>query len=51
MCDFGGVQRGNYFGGGKIRRTEIDVRVRKLKNGKDGVIGEMIKGGLDLETV
>ena len=44
-----GVQRGNCFGGELIRKTEIEVRVRKLKNGKAAskheVTGEMIKGG------
>ena len=43
-----GVQRGNYFGGEPIRRTEVDIRVGKLKNGKaagkDVVTGEMIRG-------
>ena len=37
----------NYFGGKPIRRTELEVRVGKLKNGKaagkDKVKGEMIK--------
>ena len=27
------------------RRMEIELRVRKLKNGKDEIRGEMIKGG------
>ena len=43
------VQRDNYFGGEPIKRIEVEVRVRKLKNGKaagkDEVTGEMIKGG------
>ena len=34
-----------------IRRTEVEIRVGKLKNGKvegkDDVTGEMIKGGSD----
>ena len=34
MCGFDGVRRGNYFGGEQIRRTEVDVREGKLKNGK-----------------
>ena len=46
---FLGVRRGNYFGGEPIRRTEVEVRVGKLKNGKaagnDEITGEMIKGG------
>ena len=33
-CGFNGAQRDNYFGGESIRRTEVEVRVRKLKNGK-----------------
>ena len=49
MCGFDGVQRGNSFGVATIRRTEIETRVRKLKNGeaagKDKVLGKMIKGG------
>ena len=49
MCGFDGVPRGNYFRGEPIRRTEVEVRVGKLKNGKaagkDDVTGEMIKGG------
>ena len=32
---FGGVQRGAYFGGDPVRRTEMVVRVGKLKNGKE----------------
>ena len=50
-CGFDGVQRGNYFRGEPIRRTEVEVRVEKLMNGKaegkDEVMGEMIKGGGD----
>ena len=49
MCGFDGVHIGNYFGGEPIRRTEVELRVGKLKNGKavrkDEVIGERIKGG------
>ena len=44
----GARRRGNYFGGDPIRRMEIEVRVRKLKNrktaGKDEATEEMIKG-------
>ena len=32
MCSFDRVWRVNYFGGEPIRRTEVEVRVRKLKN-------------------
>ena len=49
MCGFVGVRRGNYFGGAPIRKTEVEVRVGKFKNGKaackDEVTGERIKGG------
>ena len=49
MCGFVGVRRGNYFGGEPIRRAEVEVRVRKLKDGNaasnDEVTGEMIKCG------
>ena len=53
MCDFDGIQRGNYFGGETIGRAEVEMRVGKLKNGKaaskDEITGELIKGGkLDL---
>ena len=34
MCGFEGVWKGNYFGGEAIRRTEVEVRVGKLENGK-----------------
>ena len=39
------LQRGNYFGGEPIRRTEVEVKVGKLKNGKaagkDEITGEI----------
>ena len=31
---FDGARRGSYFGGEPIRRTEVEVRVKRLKNGK-----------------
>ena len=34
MCGFDEVQRGNYFGREPTGRSEIKVRVAKLKNGK-----------------
>ena len=34
MGGFDSVRRGNYFGEKLIRRTEVDVRVAKLKNRK-----------------
>ena len=52
MCGFDGVRRGNYFEKEPIRRTEVEVRVGKLKNrntaGEDEITGEMIKGGGDM---
>ena len=49
ICGFDGVRRGNYYGGGPIRRAEVELRVGKLKNrkasGKGEIEGEMIKGG------
>ena len=51
MCGFDGVRRGKHLGGEPIRRTEIEVRVGKLKNGKatgkNDFTGEIIKGGGD----
>ena len=51
LCGFNGVRRGSYFGGEPIGRAAVEVRVGKLKNGKaavkDGITGEMIKGGND----
>ena len=47
ICGFDGARRGSYFGGEPIRRTEVEVRMGKLKNGKsvvkDEVTEEMIK--------
>ena len=43
MYGFDGIWRGNYFRREPIGRTEVKVRVGKLKNGK--ATGEMIKGG------
>ena len=34
MCGFDWIWRGNYFGGEPIERTEVEVSVCKLKNGK-----------------
>ena len=34
MCGFDGIRRGNYVGGELIRRTEVEVRVGKPKQGK-----------------
>ena len=47
MCGFDGGRRGNYFLGKLIRRTEVEIRLGKLKNAKatckNEVTGEMIK--------
>ena len=40
MCGFDRVRGVNYFRGEPIRRTEVKVRVGKLKKGKDEVTGE-----------
>ena len=52
MCGFDGVRTANYFGRVPIRRTEVEVRVGKLKNRKvavkDEVTGVMIKVGNDM---
>ena len=34
LAGFDGARRGNYFRGEPIRRTEVEVRVGKLKNGE-----------------
>ena len=48
MASNDGIWRGNYFGRTTIGRTKVEVRMRKLKNGKvagkDEITGEMIKG-------
>ena len=48
MCGFDGIQRGNYFGGEPTGRAEVEVTVRKFKNGKapgkNEITLEMIKG-------
>ena len=45
------IPRGNYFRVESIGRTEVEMRVGKLENGKaagkDEITGEMIKGGGD----
>ena len=54
MCGFDGVQKGNYFGGEPIKRTEVEVRVRKLNNGKvagkNEVTRDVIKSGSDMRV-
>ena len=46
-----GIRRGNYFRGEAIGRSEVEVRVGKLKNGKaageDEITGKLIKGRND----
>ena len=32
MCGFHWIRRGNYLGGEPIRRSEVELRVGKLKN-------------------
>ena len=34
MCGFNGIQFCNYFGEEAFGRSEVEVRVGKLKNGK-----------------
>ena len=52
MFGFDGVRRSDHLGGEQIRRTEVEVRVGKLKNGmavgKDEVTEDIIKGGDDM---
>ena len=43
MCGFDGVQRGNCIGEELIKGTEVEVRVKKVKNRKtftSGVVPE-----------
>ena len=51
MCVFDGILRDSYFEGHHSGRTEVEVRVGKLKNGKatgeDEITGEMMKGECD----
>ena len=51
ICGFNGDQSGNYCEG-KLNRTKVEVRVRKLKNGratgKDEITGRVIKSGSDM---
>ena len=42
MCGFNGVHRGNYFRGEMIK-TELQVRVRKINNGKYDVKEKILK--------
>ena len=52
MRGFDGIQRDRYFEGELIRKTEIEVRMGKLKNGKaagkEKVTGEVVKGRGDI---
>ena len=51
MYGFDGIWKCNYFREVSIRRAEVEVRERNLRNvkatGKDDISGEMIKGGGD----
>ena len=48
ICEFDGIQRGNYFGGEPIGKAEVEVEVGTFKNGKavgkDEITGKIIKG-------
>ena len=50
-CGFYGIQRDNYFGGKPISRTEVEIKMGKLRHGKvagkNEVTGRRIKGGGD----
>ena len=48
MYGLDGVRRGNYFTKKPTRRTEVEAKVRNLKNRKDEVHRETIKGGGDM---
>ena len=52
ICGFYGVQGGNYFRVEPVRRSEVEARVRKLRNGraarKDEISGELVKSGVDV---
>ena len=50
MSGFDEVWRGNYFGGEPIRRTEVEVRVGKLKKGKAAGMDEVTMQGTGLWT-
>ena len=43
MCGFDEVERGNLFRGEPIRRTDIELLVGKLKNGKSAGNDEVIE--------
>ena len=49
ICGYDGTRKGNFLEE-PIMRTEVEVKVGKLKNGKaagkDEFTGEMVKGGL-----
>ena len=53
MRGFDEVQRGKYFGGELIKRSEVEMRMGKLRNGKtagkdEGVTEDVIKDGGDM---
>ena len=41
MCSFDGVRKGNYIGGESVGRSDFEVRVGKLKNGKSAAKDEI----------
>ena len=43
MCGFDGIQKGNYFGRELIRKTEVEVRVQKLKDRKTAGKNEVLE--------
>ena len=52
MSGFNGVQRSNYLGIEPVKRTKVEVIVRKVTKGKargnEKATGEIIKGGGDI---
>ena len=54
-CGLIGIQTGNYFGGEPIRKTDVEMSVGTLKNGKTAdkveVAREMVKRGRDDRVV
>ena len=49
---FDGAPMGNYFGRAQVRRTEVEVGLKKLKSikaaGKDDIVREIRKSGTEL---
>ena len=51
MCGFGGVRKGNYFGGELVERTEVEVRMKNLKKRKGASKDEVAEEVIELEIV